>query len=275
MELLTPDSSEWTAVVDRPPLGSLLWLDPSRGAIAALEALEFAVDNPWIPVLVTGPASVARAFQHRAPHPDLVIHAPLVQLAPEDALQYVSRSTAPTADSIARWIADRCRMPTVEPFLATLMGDLPSPPWATLRCSRREFYRRATRLGPLRPGDWRRLSALARQQRRAEISVDHLASNVGVGLKALRRQVARLVGVRVATYRKFPGWAWVLEATLRRHGILVASGPDASPRIARPHLAGYLGRVETPFPRETIPAPRGTAPHLSIPAQRDTEGRGR
>ena len=269
MDVLIPHAPAWATGADHAPsLGSIGWLDLHGPAIDALRAIEFAVSRPWVPLLVAGPALAVQAFRLRTPAPDLVLHAPGPRPAPADARRHLAHSPAPPARSLAGWVAGRCLVPTAKPLLAAMMDDSVRAPWAAVGCSRREFYRRAASLGPLRPGDWRRLSLLARQGMRSDLTVEHLASNVGVGFKALRRQVASLVGGAMAEYRTNPGWSWVLESALRRHGIIAAPDRDRLPRVAGSSCPERLGPVELLSRGGAPAASRGAEPRQRLPVQR-------
>lgn len=232
MQILGPQAEVWTpASTLDPDIGSIAWVDLSSAPGAGLNALEYLLAFPWVQVLTAGPEDLASKLRGQLPSPDLVAGSLGPQPAASEARMRLESSPVPTCASIAAWLAARIGRPDLGPMLTAMLGTAGAAPWDSAGVSRRAFYRRAGAVGPFRPGDWRRLAGLARQTRRGESTVEHLASRVGVGVKALRGQVESLLGLTVAEYRETPGWAWVLESALRRHGLVAAPAAFTVPRV--------------------------------------------
>jgi hypothetical protein len=229
MQLLEPgEDSRWAAAADRvPPLGGIYWLEIEGNPSDSLRALRDTAAAPWVPVLVSGSPHALDAFLGATPFPQIVVRS--IGPRPDAALarSRVARMRLPEPASLAEWIAHRLGIQADPSWLSMILeGGVtmrPTPadaarPWLAAGVSRRGFYRKAMGFGPLSPGNWRRIAVLAGQARRGEATVEHLASEIGVGTKALRQAVRRLLGCRLADYRTSQGWVWVVETALRKHG---------------------------------------------------------
>jgi hypothetical protein len=229
MQLLQPgEDSRWATAADRvPPLGSIYWLDLDGDASDSLRALRETAAAPWVPVLVSGAPHAIEAFLEATPFPQIVVRS--VGPRPDAALARgrVARMQMPEPASLAEWIVCRLGMQADPRWLQLILEDgtpvKPTPavaarPWLAAGVSRRGFYRKAMAFGPLSPANWHRIVILAGQALRGETTVEYLASEVGIGTKALRHGVQRMLGCRLAEYRASQGWVWVLETALRKHG---------------------------------------------------------
>lgn len=243
MQLLKPGRSDWHAAEAPLALGSIAWLDLDVGTVEVLRAYELILEAPWVNVMVRGHAAAVESFTSVVPYPEAIVPTPGPRPSADQARERLAEAPAPTASVTAQWLARRLGEPTIENLLMDLLettprgngtrnGDEgPQPPGGV---SRRGFYRRAEALRPLRPGDWRRLFSLTCQTRRCNTTVEHLASNLSVGARALRKRIEWLLGCRLADYRTNPGWMWLLESALRRHGYVGADRRDWPPRLYSP-----------------------------------------
>ena len=235
MQVLHRGQSEWvTYRGDRdPPLGSISLLSVEAAPLEVLCGVETSGAAPWVPIFVSGARNVADAFRRVTHFPRMVVETPRWRPSPEKARVLVGRVVSPTAAAAAGWLAKRLELRAGTGILPLLLGggsEAPSrenrDPWLTAGMSRQEFCRRAEEFKPLLPGDWRRLRTLTCRISRAGCSLEHLAFDLGIGIRALRYQVQRLLGCSVEEYRHTPGWAWVLEAALRRHRYINLLAPD-------------------------------------------------
>ena len=85
---------------------------------------------------------------------------------------------------------------------------------------RTTLWRRVKELGPLTASDWRNLGVLARTCPDSELSQERLALLCGWDVRTWRRRAERLVGSIWTQYRQLAGWEWLLEAALRRTGLV-------------------------------------------------------
>jgi hypothetical protein len=274
--LLAPPYQHDHALAEPPPLGSIAIAVADSARRVAEELEPFLFRAPWcIPCLVISDATAAPdvlAAIHRLPgQPAFIREPPSRTLLPGLALAAARHRAPPTGAMLADYVARRTGCAALRSTLATLLAAAAEEPAASV-VPVRTLRDRLRRLGPLTPRCWRTIGTLSRIAATASGSgVDGLAWRAGVCPRSLRSWSRRYLALSLREFRRYAGWEWVLEAALRKAGLVAepaGSRPTAvtaptpaaeAPEPAPCHPAADAGRppAETPLGR---PRPRLVRP---------------
>lgn len=219
---------------DIPEVGSIAIIYLSRNPAAIVEALGLQLQAPWAPVCLCAHSFSEHERFIGAFEPT---HAPFARVicdssAPTpNVLRGVSLRPGPNPSALADYIAMRCRRPDLA---STLRGIFDSASVEPIH--RTTVWRRLMGFGKLRPHDWsaigRYVVAHNRGWSTGRRTVEHVAHAHGIEPRSLRRWAPRYFGCPAPDTLKVPGWEWLVELALRRHGYLrdPGVGAEAAPR---------------------------------------------
>jgi hypothetical protein len=241
-----------------PGVGMALVAELTTGIHALAEALTAWRTAPWCPLVLVHPdrplaPPALRTFEE--------VPGTLVSLGPADypgsplarrVGLAVRRRAVPSPDTLALWLALRLGQPAADGVFAACFGlpDRAPPP--------RTLTRRVAALGPLSVRDWRGLghlaAILADRGHQPPWSLETSALAAGVDPRSLRRWLRLATELTWREVTACWGWEWVLEAALRKHGLVVANDGGIA-RLSALWEAGPAAGIPVP-PRVAVALPQ-------------------
>lgn len=208
----------------RPPLpGAVAVASPSPdpAGVSALLA-RLAREAPWIPLAVCTSRAARTGLEARlsAPSqssglvPAFIVPATGTHPLIAEILHAVANRPPPSVLDLATWLARRIGRSDLFPILHLAMNPT--------RRSRdpaedRSLRRLLAREGLPTPLCLTRLALLARVNRLGR-PLGAVAADLGLATRQVRAWLARLAGCEADRWLALPGWEWVLEEAVRRHG---------------------------------------------------------
>jgi len=251
--LLPPynDTEPWLG--DSPPLGSIALCRADLAGNVRRYA-ELLRQAPWcLPCVVTTPATsdpeIMTGIYELVGQVAFVPDPLRDELVAPLALAAARARPVPRGRQMAEYVAQRVGHIELRLELAAVL-DPDDSTTADGGLPERTLRDRLRRLGPLTVRCWRTIGTLCRLAARMQnVPVETLAHQSGVEARTLRAWTESYLDAKLRTFRSRIGWEWVLEAALRRAGIVAVEAP------ARPPIAvadTRWSRVELPRTRPRL-----------------------
>lgn len=220
---------------DTPVAGSIAIIYLSRNPVAIVEARGLQMRVPWAPVCLC-----AHSFSEHERFISALesTHAAFARVICEGSaptrsvLRSVSLRPGPSPSALASYITLRCRRPDLASTLRGIFDTRTVEP-----VHRTTVWRRLVGFGKLRPHDWsaigRYVEAHSRGWSTGRRAVERVAHAQRLEARALRRWARRYFGLSAPETLKVPGWEWLVEIALRRHGYIRAPTPGAEAAARR------------------------------------------
>lgn len=236
IQVLEPPYQQFTPFdpAHPPPTGTLA-LTPVQSEILTMErTLRYIFRRaPWLSMAVWTTAESRNELDISLQSVRLLtgVHAVLVVPAdgqhptPTEVVEGVARRTPPVAEHLAEWCSHRLGRPDLTEDLATALiphGRLPA------QGDDRALRRRLSREGLPPRLALGRLLPLAGSYRLRRTLTD-LAAQLGLHPRQVRLWLDRLTGCTAEQWLQRPGWEWMVEEMIRRHGTRATRHPLPPP----------------------------------------------
>lgn len=204
-----------------PPLGSVLVVDLSAERTAYRAATTHA-RSPWCPVaaLVRMPVQdpvVLSGIRGLGPHVALVPCHDHDVTAVGPILAAVRTRPRPSTANLVDYVTTRLGIPELaDALVSSIDAD------GEDRLSRSAVSRRLRPTAPLTGRDWAAIATLA-----AFLGRGNGTASPGVSPRTLSAWCRRFLGLPIDAAQQVPGWEWVLEAAMRRAGLVQGWSPDS------------------------------------------------